>query len=85
MKKKILNFLKREWLILAGGAVGALGGYLYWYYIGCNSGTCAITSNPMNSTLYGIVLGALIFSLFKSKAKASEDKDKSEKRTEHEK
>jgi hypothetical protein len=76
MKNKILNFLKREWLILTGAAAGALGGYLYWYYIGCNSGTCAITSNPTNSTLYGIVLGALIFSLFKSKDKAEKKEEK---------
>jgi hypothetical protein len=73
MKNKILNFLKREWLIITGGVTGALGGYLYWYFIGCNSGTCAITSSPINSTLYGIVLGALIFSLFKRKIKDSSD------------
>lgn len=67
MKDKILTLLKKEWLILAGAAVGAIGGYLYWYYVGCNSGTCPITSSPLNSTLYGVVLGALTFSLFKKK------------------
>ncbi|MDP3398633.1 MAG: DUF6132 family protein [Bacteroidales bacterium] len=64
---KILTLIKREWLIIAGGVAGAAGGYLYWYFIGCNSGTCAITSSPLNSTLYGIVLGGLVFSLFKNK------------------
>lgn len=67
--KKIVILIKREWLIIAGGVAGAVGGYLYWYFIGCNSGTCPITSSPINSTLYGIVLGGLFFSLFKKKKK----------------
>lgn len=56
-------------MIIAGGVAGAVGGYLYWYFIGCNSGTCPITSSPLNSTLYGIVLGGLVFSLFKKNKK----------------
>jgi hypothetical protein len=70
MKNKILAFLKKEWLWFAGGAAGALGGYLYWYFIGCNSGTCPITSSPTNSTLYGILLGGLIFNMFKKSEKS---------------
>lgn len=69
MKDKLLNFIKREWLWFAGGAAGAVGGYLYWYFIGCNSEVCPITSSPVNSTLYGIVLGGLLFSLFKKNKK----------------
>lgn len=69
MKEKIILLIKKEWLMLAGAVLGALGGYLYWYFIGCSSGTCAITSSPLNSTLYGIVLGALVLSLFKRKEK----------------
>jgi len=38
---------------------GAAAGYLYWQQIGCSSGSCAITSNPLNSTLYGAMLGVL--------------------------
>jgi hypothetical protein len=37
----------------AGILVGAVAGYLYYRYIGYNSGTCVITSKPLNSTLYG--------------------------------
>ena len=47
-------------LTLAGIFIGAAGGYLYYHYIGCNSGTCAITSKPLNSTLYGSVMGRFI-------------------------
>jgi len=45
-------------MILA--VVGAVGGYLYYYFVGCVSGACAITSNPYISTVYGGVLGVLI-------------------------
>jgi hypothetical protein len=38
---------------------GALGGYLYYNYIGCNNG-CAITGNPFTSTAYGAVVGAVL-------------------------
>jgi hypothetical protein len=47
-----------------GILVGAIGGYLYYHYIGCASGTCAITSKPINSTLYGSLIGGLFFNLF---------------------
>ncbi|UYW02614.1 thioredoxin [Flavobacterium agricola] len=50
-------------------AFGLLAGYLYWYFIGCQSGSCTITSNPKNSTLYGGLMGGLIFSLFKREKK----------------
>ena len=47
-----------------GIVVGAIAGYLYYYYIGCASGTCSITSKPLNSSLYGAVMGGLIFNMF---------------------
>jgi hypothetical protein len=42
------------------GFVGAIGGFAYYYFIGCASGTCPISSNPYISTAYGIVMGLLI-------------------------
>ena len=56
-------------LYFIGAAVGAVGGYLYWRYVGCSSGTCMISSKPLNSTLYFAVLGVLVFSLFDVKKK----------------
>lgn len=51
----------KYWIIWGIGIViGATAGYLYWYYVGCMSGSCAITSSPVNSSLYGGVLGALL-------------------------
>lgn len=48
----------------AGVIIGAITGYLYYHYIGCVSGTCSITSKPLNSTLYGSLMGGLLFNLF---------------------
>ena len=59
-----MNWIKKNILTIAGIFIGALAGYLYWQYVGCLSGTCAITSNPKNSTLYGAMMGGLVFSLF---------------------
>jgi hypothetical protein len=46
--------------MLSGLGVGAILGFAYYYYIGCASGTCAITSNPYISTAYGAMIG-LVF------------------------
>lgn len=40
-------------------AFGALGGFLYYNFIGCN-GSCAITGSPVNSTLYGSLMGLIL-------------------------
>jgi len=47
-----------------GIIVGAIAGYLYYFYVGCVSGTCAITSKPLNSALYGALMGGLVFNMF---------------------
>jgi uncharacterized membrane protein YdjX (TVP38/TMEM64 family) len=47
-----------------GIVIGSFVGYAYYYYVGCASGTCAITSKPLNSTLYGSLMGGLLFNLF---------------------
>mgnify|MGYP000747670865 CR=1 FL=1 len=47
-----------------GIAIGAVAGYGYYYFVGCASGTCAITSKPLNSTVYGAVMGGLLFNMF---------------------
>lgn len=61
------TFLKKYTLQMIGIAVGMIAGYAYYYFIGCNSGTCPITSNPYISVIYGAILGYLVFDLFKKK------------------
>ncbi|MCX6304511.1 MAG: hypothetical protein NT040_06050 [Bacteroidetes bacterium] len=41
-------------------ALGGIGGFLYYHYVGCSSGTCAITSNPYASIAFGGFLGYFI-------------------------
>lgn len=40
--------------------LGAAGGYAYYYFIGCASGACPISSNPYIITVYGGTIGALL-------------------------
>jgi len=76
MIDKSIQYIKKQWITITGAALGALGGYLYWYFIGCNSGTCPITSSPVNSTLYGVLLGGLLGSMF---IKGSSEKNRDSK------
>ena len=50
------------WKLIIGAGIGAAVGYLYYYFVGlgCATGTCPITSNPLMSVLYGAAMGALI-------------------------
>jgi hypothetical protein len=51
---------KIPWKLLIGIAVGGTAGFLYYYFVGCTTGTCPITSNPYGSILYGSLMGALV-------------------------
>jgi hypothetical protein len=64
-----MSYLKK-WLIknkfpLIGVILGAVSGFLYWNFVGCSSGTCAITSSPINSSIYGALMGFLVVGFFK--------------------
>jgi hypothetical protein len=50
------TFLKK---LSVGIILGGVIGFAYYFFIGCKSGTCAITSSYVNSTMYGALLGAL--------------------------
>lgn len=60
-----MNYLLKHKLTIIGVMIGAIGGYVYYYFVGCSSGSCAITSKPLNSTLYGGLMGGLLLSIFK--------------------
>lgn len=65
MVRKFLRKNKKAIVLVSVGALtGALAGFFYWKNIGCNSGTCAIWSNPTKSTLYGAMLGAMFLFSF---------------------
>lgn len=62
-----MNFIKKYLLTISGVLVGSVAGYLYWKFIGCTSGTCYIQSNQVRMTLYGALMGGLIFNIFQPK------------------
>ncbi|MEY4333566.1 MAG: hypothetical protein RLZZ196_2309 [Bacteroidota bacterium] len=59
------SWIIKHKLSLLGILIGAVAGFLYWNFVGCASGTCMITSKPINSTLYGGLMGYLLFNIFK--------------------
>lgn len=66
---KAKTLLQSNFLYLIGAVIGAISGFLYWKHVGCISGTCSITSSPVNSTLYFALMGTLVFGSFKKEKK----------------
>jgi hypothetical protein len=61
------KFVKKHLLKMIGSLVGGIGGFAYYHFVGCSSGTCQITSNPYISIIYGKLMGYLLFDMFKKK------------------
>jgi phage shock protein E len=57
-----MSFLVNNKWVFLGVGLGMAGGFAWWYFVGCDSGGCAITSNPYRSTLYGGLMGWLMVS-----------------------
>ncbi len=62
-----MKYLK--WII--GIVIGATAGFAYWYFIGCNTGSCAITSSPVNISIYGALMGGFVLNLFSKDSKSA--------------
>ena len=69
--KRIKLFFKKHILTIVGAIIGGVGGYVYWLKIGCLSGTCPITSSPVMSAIWGILMGGLLFNMFEKKHETS--------------
>ena len=52
-----MNKNRLFWLKAIFTALGAVGGFLYWKFVGCTSGTCPIRSVWYYSTLWGAAMG----------------------------
>ena len=48
---------------IARPLVGSAGGWLYYRYVGCTTGTCAVTSSLWLSTGFGYILGSLLYTV----------------------
>jgi len=55
--------------------LGALAGFGYYYFVGCATGTCVITGNPVVSTLYGGLIGFLIAGILPIEKKQKDHSD----------
>ena len=60
MKDKIKKWIRPVLFSLGG----ALAGFAYYYFVGCTTGSCAITSNPVNSMIYMGLIGWLLSGVF---------------------
>jgi hypothetical protein len=50
----------RFWKPFIALVIGGLAGFLYYYFIGCDSGSCGITSDPYMSMVWGGLLGLFL-------------------------
>ena len=58
--------------------VGCAGGWLYYRYVGCTTGTCAVTSSLWLSTGFGCVLGSLLYTVLRPGRSKRQDGDGAE-------
>jgi hypothetical protein len=64
-----MEFLKNYRWSIVGVLLGSMAGYAYYYFVGCANGHCIISSKPVNSTLYGAVMGWLFAGSFQKENK----------------
>ena len=60
--RKGMKFLKKNKFAVLGVLLGLAAGYAYYHFVGCSNGSCSITSKPLNSALYGGLMGGLLLS-----------------------
>ena len=65
-------WIYRALFLLCGGGAG----FAYYYFIGCQGGSCPITSNPWISTAYGGVMGLLLLPVVRP-GQADQSKERS--------
>ena len=66
------GFIKKHYRAFIGVVLGMIAGYLYYYFVGCKTGTCIITAHPVRSTLYVGFMGLLIGMAFEPATKKEE-------------
>jgi len=60
VKKFLFDLKKKKYFkLILFSIVGFIGGYAYYYFIGCYNGSCPITSKWYTSSLYGLLIGAI--------------------------
>ena len=59
------ELFRKHQFIIVFSILGAAGGFLYWKFVGCQSGTCPIKSVWYMSTIWGLLIGYLSGSILK--------------------
>ncbi len=69
--------IKKNIITIIGIPVGIAGGFLYWKFVGCASGTCPITSNWFTMLPYGALMGGLLGNMVQGLFAKKEQAEKS--------
>ena len=64
--------------VIALPLVGSAGGWLYYRYVGCATGTCAGTSSPRRPTGVGRGRGSLLNTVLRPGRGSRQDGDRAE-------
>lgn len=67
----IKSFILKHKFAFVGVLLGSIAGFIYYQQIGCVDG-CTITGSPVNSTLYGALMGGLALSIIDDKKQKNE-------------
>lgn len=62
-----MNWIRKKKITIIITFAGAIAGYFYWKYVGCVSGSCAITSVWWRATIYGAIMGWFLGDLLNDK------------------
>lgn len=63
-RKRVLGRRSYLFAIAAFTLAGVTGGYAYYALVGCRTGGCAITGNPVLSVIWGGLMGYLFADFF---------------------
>ncbi len=63
----VKNWLLTHKVRIVIAFVGAMGGYLYWIFIGCAAGNCGITANWYSSIAFGSIIGWFVGDMVNNK------------------
>lgn len=57
-KQKVLSIITSR--IILGASIGAVIGWLYWEFIGCNGGSCPITNTSYKTIILFTFMGGFM-------------------------
>jgi hypothetical protein len=68
-----VSFLVRSWKPILGVVIGAGAGAAYAHFVGCTTGGCPLTSNPLITAALGGLMGYSLVGAFSSPGKKDEE------------